>query len=64
MSFLAPLLTEIFAPITRRMSGYAGTYLTAIGLTAAEVSTVVAAIPIVIGVCIDLLLSYSARGKR
>lgn len=57
------ILHQIIAPIARRLGTSVGAYLTAIGLASDDAQIVVAAIPIVIGVVVDLLHSNLAAAR-
>lgn len=50
------LIEQIARPISQRLATASGAYLTALGVSADNVSIVVAAIPVMLGVLIDLVL--------
>lgn len=57
------LLRQILLPVSRRLGTLVGSYLTALNVPADDTATVVAAIPILVGVLVDLLHSNVAQLK-
>lgn len=54
------LIKQIIAPLTRRLGTMAGTALAALNVSKDETDVVVAAIPIVVGLIVDLAHSAIA----
>jgi hypothetical protein len=57
------LLSEIAKPLGRRISGYVGVSLSSLGVAASDISTIQVAIPVIVGVGLDLILSNFNRKK-
>lgn len=57
------LAVEIVAPIARRLGTFVGTLLTSYGLHVEAVQQVEAAIPLLIGVSVDVAFSHFSRKK-
>jgi hypothetical protein len=57
------IVKQIVKPLARRLATAAGATLTTLGMAAPNVDIVVAAIPIVIGFAIDLVISNVAEAR-
>lgn len=49
------VLQTILRPLSQRVGTFVGSYLSALGMAVDDVSTVVAAVPLVLGVVLDLI---------
>lgn len=48
------IINALIKPATARLGTAIGTYLTALGVAADDIGTVLAAVPVVVGVMVDL----------
>lgn len=56
-------LRQASGMVSRRIATMAGTYLTAAGLSSDDVSTVLAAVPIIVGTAVDVAYSFLAAHR-
>ena len=50
------LINEILRPLSHRVGTLVGTFLTAQGIAQADISILLAALPVFVGVCLDLFV--------
>ena len=58
------IVDELLRPIVRRISSNLGTLLAALGVASGDITIVLAAVPVLIGLVVDLALSYLERRAR